>query len=263
MHELAKTAEKNNCNLTVLLEIATGQKRCGVDAESEDVVNIASAIQQAAYLSWGGLQCYHGAIQHERSKQSRRELVFQGPVASANRAAERLKSIGITCPIITGGGTGTFIYELEGGVHNEIQPGSFLFMDGDYNQNEDSEDYFEQSLFVLASVISSNTSDGRRVLDAGSKAIDLLSGPPTWIAAPHWRDSLMLQADAIPSTASFRNGGDEHGILDNVPTDALPVGSCVALVPSHCDPTVNQHTSFIGMRDGVCTEVFPIEARGW
>ena len=26
------------------------------------------------------------------------------------------------CAIITGGGTGTFAYELAGGVHNEIQP---------------------------------------------------------------------------------------------------------------------------------------------
>ena len=37
---------------------------------------------------------------------------------------------------------------------------------------------------------------------------------------------------------TFRNGGDEHGILDHVPDDILPLGSTVQLVPSHCDPTV-------------------------
>ena len=46
------------------------------------------------------------------------------------------------------------------------------------NQNEDSEGRFEQSIFVLATVISANAAAGRRVLDAGNKACDLLSGMP-------------------------------------------------------------------------------------
>lgn len=64
------------------------------------------------------------------------------------------------CAIITGGGTGTFSFELAGGVHNEIQPGSFLFMDGDYHQNED-EEKFEQSLFVHTTVTLTETLSSR------------------------------------------------------------------------------------------------------
>lgn len=46
-----------------------------------------------------------------------------------------LKLHNIECPIVTGGGTGTFPFEIEGKVHNELQPGSFLFMDNDYAAN--------------------------------------------------------------------------------------------------------------------------------
>ena len=34
---------------------------------------------------------------------------------------------------ISGGGTGCFQYEVEGGLYNEIQVGSYLFMDGHYS----------------------------------------------------------------------------------------------------------------------------------
>ena len=43
-------------------------------------------------------------------------------------------------------------------------------------------------------------------------------------------------------------GGDEHGILHNVPAGMLPPGSTVQLMPSHCDPTVNLHDYYVCVR---------------
>ena len=65
-------------------------------------------------------------------------------------------------------------------------------------------------------------------------AADLLSGMPTL--------GMLSGAEACGSVpghnghhglraVTFANGGDEHGILHNVPQDALPVGSTVQLVP--------------------------------
>ena len=170
--------------LVAYVEINGGQNRCGVEGGSDDSLRLAQAIIAAPSLAFGGLQCYHGAIQHVRSAEERREKVLSMPVVAARATVERLAAAEIQCPIISGGGTGTFPYELEGGVHTEIQPGSFLFMDGDYNQNDDSAARFEQSLFVLATVISSNEMGARRVLDAGNKACDLFSGMPTLVGLP-------------------------------------------------------------------------------
>lgn len=55
-----------------------------------------------------------------------------GPVAAAKSSVEALRQHGIECPVVTGAGTGTFPFEIEGMVHTELQPGSFLFMDNDY-----------------------------------------------------------------------------------------------------------------------------------
>lgn len=153
---LNAAAAEAGVTIEAYVEIDGGQQRCGVAGGSDEALSLAQAVVAAPSLKLGGLQCYHGAIQHVRSAAERRQKVLQGPVAAARATIDRLVAAGIDCSelVISGGGTGTFPYELEGGVHTEIQPGSFLFMDGDYNQNEDSADRFEQSLFVLATVIS-------------------------------------------------------------------------------------------------------------
>ena len=64
----------------------------------------------------------------------------------------------LACEIVGGAGTGTYAFEAESGVYNELQVGSYVFMDTDYARigNKDGGLYtaFEHSLFVLASVIS-------------------------------------------------------------------------------------------------------------
>ena len=236
------------------VEIDAGQGRCGVAAGSDEAVALAKAIASAPGLRFAGLQVYHGGIQHVRSAAERRRAVLQGPVARARATVDRLAGEGIQCAVVSGGGSGTYLWEAEGGVHTELQPGSFLFMDGDYAQNEQGGSAaFEQSLFVLATVISCDEAAGKRVLDAGSKAIDLMSGSPQ-LASP---------LAAVGTGIQYTLGGDEHGILTNVPPGTLPVGAQVQLVPSHCDPTVNLFDTFIGCRDGVVEQLFTIDARGW
>ena len=127
-------------------------------------------------------------------------------------------------------------------------------------------------------MISTNPSAKRRVLDVGTKAIDLLSGSPqlAWVAdtssasireadatAKGVGSSFLAEVPEELAGVTFANGGDEHGVLHDVPDGLLPVGSTVVLTPSHCDPTVNLHDQFVGFRDGICTELFPIDAKGW
>ena len=106
-----------------------------------------------------------------------------------------------------------------------------------------------------ATVISSDAAAGKRVLDAGTKAVDLLCGAPKLasIDGPLPREL---------AGVGFRNGGDEHGILTGVPAGLLPLGSTVQLAPSHCDPTVNLHDWLVGVRGGVVETCWPIDARG-
>jgi len=74
----------------------------------------------------------------------------------AGAARDGLLAEGLTCDIVTGGGTGTFPYETGSGVYNEVQPGSYALMDVDYGKNEFDPiaPAFEPALYILTSVMS-------------------------------------------------------------------------------------------------------------
>ena len=72
--------------------------------------------------------------------------------------------------LVTGAGTGTYPLEASSGIYNELQPGSYIFMDADYGRNVGADGKpvheFRQSLFVFTTVMS-RTLPERAVVDAG------------------------------------------------------------------------------------------------
>jgi D-serine deaminase-like pyridoxal phosphate-dependent protein len=176
-------------------------------------------------------------------------------VTLARSAQAAVTAAGIPCPLVSGAGTGSFVFEAASGVYGELQVGSYLFMDRDYADNEPAPTAprFEHALFVKSQVMSRGMAHA--VIDAGHKSHALDSGPPrVW-----GREGL-----------AWNNGGDEHGILrraESTPQAALPeLGDTVWLVPGHCDPTVNLHECYVVMRGGlergVVEAVWPVDARG-
>ena len=122
--------------------------------------------------------------------------------------------------------------ERDSGVYNELQPGSYVFMDADYGRNElDKADIvFEQSLFVWTTVMSRRSAD-RAVVDAGLKALAMDSGPPLVVGWPG---------------LEYTKASDGHGVLAIAPGASAPaLGDKLRLVPGHCDPTVNLYDALM------------------
>ncbi len=155
----------------------------------------------------------------------------------------------IDCPAVTGGGTGTYEFDAASGVYTEVQPGSYCFMDVDYGANDydPGTTRYEHSLFILATVMSMPVPE-RAVVDAGLKAYTLDSGMPTVWQRPG---------------VEFARAADEHGTLAVEPdVGDVRLGDRLLLVPGHCDPTVNLHDWFIGVRGRVVEQVWDVSARG-
>lgn len=249
VRQLVRRVEGQQARLDVYIELDVGQGRCGVAAVA-DVVPLAKAIVACGRLTFMGLHAYHGAAQHYRSAAERREAVDRvAQQAAAARAA--LRAASLPCEMITGGGTGTFMYEATSGVFGEVQPGSFVLMDLDYARNELDPELpsFRQALTILTSVMSVRGEDGqdRITLDAGLKAFSTDSGPP------------------MPAFGGWevRAVSDEHTVLHRVadgPTVGL--GDKALLIPSHCDPTVNLHDWIVATRGGRVEAVWRVDARG-
>ena len=230
--------------LDVYIEIDVGMRRCGVQP-GEPAVALAMEILKYKNLKFAGLQAYHGRAQHIRSMEERHAVIEKAAqhVAHTKRL---LKEAGIPCPIVTGAGSGTFMLEVESGLWDEIQPGSYAFMDTDYAKNDWAAPLprFEHALFVLTTVMS-RPSASMAIVDAGLKASSVDSGMPgVWK-----REGLR-----------YTRASDEHGWLEGAPAPAL--GEKVLLVPGHCDPTINLYDWYVVIKDGSVVDLWPITARG-
>jgi D-serine deaminase-like pyridoxal phosphate-dependent protein len=236
--------------LGVLVEIDVGQGRTGVTAP-EDAVRLARRIEQLPQLRYRGVQAYYGHLQHVPAYADRKAKAAE-QWARLRPFLDALGAAGLRPEIVTGGGTGTHLLDLEQGPFSEVQPGSYLFMDKQYGAIElaPGAKRFRTSLTVAARVISANQPD-LVVLDAGFKAMATDAGPA-------------LVAGGADADATYQFMGDEHGGLRFGAGAARPaVGALVRLVAPHCDPTVNLHDWFHVMQDGRLVDIWPIDARGY
>ncbi|MDE0808219.1 MAG: DSD1 family PLP-dependent enzyme [Alphaproteobacteria bacterium] len=249
IEDINAAAKRFGSTVEVLVEVDIGAGRCGVMPGAPAVV-LAKKIDAASNLKFGGLQAYQGRAQHIRG-HGERKVAIDKAGALVKETVAKLTAAGLDCRLVTGAGTGTFQFEARSGVWNELQAGSYCFMDADYSLNlsEDGEffDTFRQSLFVLATVMSHPTRD-RAVLDAGLKASSIDAGLPRI-------------ADLLDVT--YVGASDEHGTLAlGVKAPEIKLGDKLRLIPGHCDPTVNLHDWYVGIRGGVVESLWPVAARG-
>ena len=99
---------------------------------------MAVAVDTADGLIFDGLQAYHGSIQHEQGYGQRKQ-VLDHVIMNVKACLDSLSQAGLTCRVVSGGGTGSFLFEAASGVYTELQCGSYAFMDADYGrvQNQD------------------------------------------------------------------------------------------------------------------------------
>ena len=249
INQINAAAKRFNAKIDVLVEIDIGAGRCGV-VPGKAAVELAQIIAKNSNLTFGGLQAYQGRAQHIRGF-GERKIAIEKAGKLVQETIHLLSEAGLECRLVTGAGTGTFQFEADSGIWNELQAGSYCFMDADYglNLNETGEfiDTFRNSLFIWSTIMSHPTKD-RAVVDAGHKATSIESGLP-------------LVADL--KDVKYVSASDEHGSLA-LGRDAidLKIGQKIRLIPGHCDPTVNLHDWYIGIRNGIVESIWPVEARG-
>ncbi len=247
--DLSAAARKHGTALECLVEIDCGAGRCGVTT-AEAAVEIAKAIHGADGLTFSGLQAYQGAMQHLDSYADRQEKSAIA-VEMTRGTVDALQAEGLACGLVSGGGTGSYTFEGNSNVFNELQCGSYAFMDADYGRildkagNRLDAGEWENSLFILTSVMS-HAKAGEAICDAGLKSQSVDSGLPV----------IFGRADV-----EYLKCSDEHGVISD-PMGALKINDKLKLVPGHCDPTCNVHDWYVGIRGGKVECLWPVTARG-
>lgn len=247
--DLNDAASTARVTLNAAIDLFVGG-RTGIPC-GDPAAGLARQIASLKNLRFAGLQAYAGQASHvigfaERKRASEAAMA---PAVATRRAIER---DGIACPLLSGGSTGT--YNIDAGIDGitELQPGSFLFMDVDYNRigGDGSPVYrdFKNSLTVLTTVVS-KPSDRQAVVDGGLKAFSTDKPFPP-------------EARGVTGI-SFAWGGDEHGRLAlTEAAAAMRVGDRIEFVIPHCDPTVNLYDRMFCLRGDSVEAVWRIAARG-
>jgi 3-hydroxy-D-aspartate aldolase len=247
--DLSAAAVRHGTELEIFVEIDCGAGRCGVKTP-EEVVAIAKAVAAAPGLRFTGIQAYQGAMQH-MDKYEDRKAKLDAAIAQVKACVDALEAAGLKPELVSGGGTGSYYFESNSGVYNELQCGSYAFMDADYGRILDKDGRridrgeWENALFILTSVMSHVKAD-KAIVDAGLKAQSVDSGLPVIFG----RDDV-----------KYVKCSDEHGVVDD-PQGVLMVNDKLKLVPGHCDPTCNVHDWYVGVRNGKVESVWPVSARG-
>jgi D-serine deaminase-like pyridoxal phosphate-dependent protein len=165
---------------------------------------------------------------------------------------DQLKAKGITVPLLSGGGTGTFDIDPDANTLTELQVGSYVFMDKQYNdvwEKPGQRPPFEPSLFVQTTVISANR-EGLATTDAGFKSFATDAGSPAIFSG-------------APEGANYFFFGDEQGgIFYPAANGKLDVGAVINCIVPHCDPSVNLYDRYHCVRGDVLESIWTIEARG-
>lgn len=237
INELSKAAKNSGTTIYCLVEFEVGMMRCGVNTK-EEVLELAREIEKSDNLVFDGIQAYAGHASHMTDIENRKNVVY-GNISTINELVEYLKANNIAVNIVSGGSTGTAQLKVDS-IYNELQAGSYLFMDSTYS---DLNLPFKNSLFVLSTVVSSK--NGLTVVDAGVKTCGIDQGMP-----------VMCDNEAKEVVAS-----EEHFQFHGL-RNPMKVGDKVRLIPGHCCSTVNLHDKIYVVEDGKVTDRLLITARG-
>jgi D-serine deaminase-like pyridoxal phosphate-dependent protein len=244
--ELEAAAVAAETTMSVLCDVDVGLGRTGVTGPAEALA-VAERVNVATRLTFKGVQGYDGLTQHVVGREHRRAAT----ITSTKRlklVIDALEAAGFNVSIRSGGGTGTMGIDVEIGALNQLQTGSYVFMDRQYRDalGDDLEGRFAQSLTLLTTVISANH-DGFVTVDAGLKSMSTDAGVP--VVVGH-------------ETASYRFFGDEQGVVTNPDGHSFRRGERLELVPPHCDPTVDRYDVIWLVHDDVVLDVIDVTARG-
>jgi D-serine deaminase-like pyridoxal phosphate-dependent protein len=244
--EISDAAVAAGSTVRILVEVNIGMNRCGVEP-GKDAIELVKKVKNLPGLSFFGFQAYEGHLIMYGTRQEREEAVRASfdPLLETRKQAE---AEGIDVPVISGGGTGTYDITSQIDGVDEVQAGSYVFMDAKYKTVDGPGDKFAPAIYLWSTVVSRPSTD-RAILDIGLKTATPEMGMPAFL------DFKGATVDKM---------SEEHGISTLTDSDArqLKIGDQVRIQPGHVCTTVNLHDNYVVVRNGVVEAVWDVAGRG-
>ena len=238
----ARAAMDAGSTLRLLIEVDSGSQRCGTEP-GEPTLALARGIMELESVEFAGVMGYEGHCMFIEDADERRRMA-QADQEKLVGSAELIRAHGIHVETVSAAGTGT--YDVTGAYPGitELQPGSYVFMDGRYRPLRPE---FRCALTVICTVISRPTPE-RVVVDVGMKSLTNEFGMP--------------QVLGIPNADFYREGEENACIRLEDTGHPIRPGDPVELLPMHGDTTIAVHDEYHLCHGDEVVMTLPILGRG-
>ncbi len=219
----------------------------------KEIVTIAGLINKHTNLNYIGITAYAGDVQHINN-YNKRKIETTTRHNYLNKIINSLKKENLSPKIISGGGTGSHDIDTKSKLYTELQPGSYIYSDAEYDNvsiYRSKSNPYKAGLFVATSIISI-IDKNNYIVDAGLKALSTDS------------QLLPIPLGNLPLGSKYSFMGDEHGKI-TIPKNSqiLLLGETVYIQPTHCDPTVNLYDHCKIIINNKIKDSWKIDARGY
>jgi len=250
MAPLAAAMQQAGLQHEVMIEINTGQNRCGV-LPLEGALALVQRLQQYPSLNLKGIFTHEGHA-YNFSNLAERERVVMQAAEAMNRTAQLLREHGFVCEVVSVGSTPSAMIIGKAAGVTEVRTGNYVFYDRvQLKLGSCTEE--QMSASVLATVVSRPAPD-RAIIDAGNKTMctDNAADFNNTIGAVVGHPEL-----------TFNYSSEEHGrITSKSGAITFQVGDRVRLLPNHACGMMNMHDEVYGARGDSVVEVWKVAARG-
>jgi D-serine deaminase-like pyridoxal phosphate-dependent protein len=226
---LSNAACATGVTIGVLVDVDLGMKRCGV-ASAEDAAQLAHRINETSGLRFDGLTGYEGhtlAIADPGAKR----LAVQSALSRLIEAKRLVELSGLTCAIVSAGGTGSYQITADFPGLTEIQAGGGIF-GCPYYKTFCHVEGLMPSVTILSTVIGRPAPD-RAVFDIGLKAISVQRERPVIKDHPEYT--------VVGLSA-------EHAVIHAPKGIHLSIGQKVEFISEYSDLTFVLHDRVLGHR---------------
>ena len=233
--------------IPMVVDINVGMNRTGV-TPGRPALDLARAIDQAPGLLLAGIMGYEG---HVLTAWPNEDKLAATVAAGAGLIESRqlIEADGMPIGIVSGGGSGNYMFASSLDGLTELQAGGACLMDPFYGKLCHLEELgFEYALTILTTVTSRPTPE-RVITDAGFKTLSAKEeGQPILLDHPD------VELDYLSA---------EHGVWRrDVHSAEIRIGDRLEVIPDYHDTTTFRHDAFVGLRGGVVEAVIPLLARG-
>ncbi|EJY5107899.1 DSD1 family PLP-dependent enzyme [Salmonella enterica] len=274
IHVLLDTAEQaqavtaygkeHDVTFSVFIEIDCDGHRGGIPPESPFLIELAKMVD-------GNNATLTGLLDHAGESYSCRtveqiQVAARAECDALRLAAERIRSVGIACPVLSAGSTPTAHYAEDLNGITEVRAGVFSMFDLVMkNVGVCSDD--DIAISVVTTVIGHNLAKGWVFIDAGWMAMSRDRG--TSAGPVDYSYGMVCSLDGNPlKNLCVSSTNQEHGIIVITPDsgytpDDFPVGSKLRIIPNHACATASMHLKYEVLKAGTSERDTWHRITGW